>query len=72
MSRIKKPITRHTVSAPPIAQQQEIAEQTAAFLARGGKVQQIPSGVSGQQHLGWSQSSRGATASKRGAAAAKS
>lgn len=47
----------HTVShakqsAPPLEQQREIAAQTAAFLAGGGTIQQIPNGVSGQPKLG--------------------
>ncbi|MCG3171703.1 MAG: hypothetical protein CALGDGBN_03344 [Pseudomonadales bacterium] len=33
-------------------QQRQIAEQTAAFLAGGGRIQQIPRGVSGQPRLG--------------------
>lgn len=39
---------RNRIAAPPIAEQQAIAEQTAAFLAQGGKIQRIPRGVSGQ------------------------
>jgi hypothetical protein len=35
-----------------VAHQRAIAEQTAAFLASGGKIQKIPSGVSGQAKLG--------------------
>lgn len=52
MSRTMRPIIRSHISAPPIALQRAIAEQTAAFLAGGGKIQQIPNGVSGQPHLG--------------------
>lgn len=48
MAREPKPINRGSQSAPPLAQQQAIAEQTAKFLAGGGKIQKIPSGVSGQ------------------------
>lgn len=39
-------------SAPPFKEQRLIAEQTAAFLAGGGKIQSIPRGVSGQSKLG--------------------
>ena len=39
-------------SAPPLKEQRLIAEQTAAFLANGGKIQSIPRGVSGQSKLG--------------------
>jgi hypothetical protein len=53
-----KPIIRSHTSAPPVALQQAIAEQTAAFLASGGKIQQIPNGVSGHSQLGSPQQSR--------------
>jgi hypothetical protein len=39
-------------TAPPIEQQRQIAMQTEAFLAKGGQIQQIPNGVSGQMALG--------------------
>ncbi len=39
-------------TAPPLEQQRQIAEQTAAFLAKGGSIQQVANGVSGQTSLG--------------------
>jgi|GEM_PF-1352417 len=38
-------------TAPPLAAQRLIAEQTAAFLENGGKIQRIPRGVTGQANL---------------------
>jgi hypothetical protein len=37
--------------AAPIETSQTIAEQTAAFLKSGGKVEEVPRGVSGQTSL---------------------
>ncbi len=37
-----------TPKPPEKESSQELEEQTARFLAAGGKIQQIPSGVSGQ------------------------
>jgi len=40
-------------SAVPMAEQQRIiAAETAAFIAGGGQIQQIPKGVSGYAKLG--------------------
>jgi hypothetical protein len=52
MTKSVKPIIRSQSAPPPLAQQQAIAAQTAAFLSGGGKIQKIPNGVSGQQRLG--------------------
>jgi hypothetical protein len=52
MSKQPKPFPQTSRTAPPIQHQRAIAEQTAAFLASGGKIQQIPNGVSGQPKLG--------------------
>jgi hypothetical protein len=41
-----------TAPAPPVDRQRQIAEQTAAFLAQGNRITQIPHGVSGQPKLG--------------------
>ena len=35
----------------PVETSQSIAEQTAAFLKAGGKVEEVPRGVSGQTSL---------------------
>lgn len=48
MARQVKPINRGHIPPPPFAQQQAIAAQTEAFLAKGGEIQHIPNGVSGQ------------------------
>lgn len=72
MSKTIKPIVRKNTPAPPLAQQQAIAEQTAAFLAKGGKVEQIPSGVSGQQRLGGPQYGRPVSAAAVKGASSKS
>ncbi|MDB6063004.1 MAG: hypothetical protein JWM78_3107 [Verrucomicrobiaceae bacterium] len=52
MAKANKVFTQTNKAAPPIQHQRAIAEQTAAFLAGGGKIQQIPNGVSGQAKLG--------------------
>lgn len=52
MSKQSKPFPQTGRAAPPIQHQRAIAEQTEAFLASGGKIQQIPNGVSGQPKLG--------------------
>lgn len=52
MAKITRTVSHAKQSAPPLDQQREIAAQTAAFLARGGEIQQIPNGVSGQPKLG--------------------
>lgn len=52
MSKQSKPFPQTGRAAPPIQHQRAIAEQTAAFLAKGGSIQQVPSGVSGQPKLG--------------------
>ncbi len=52
MAKPTRTITHAKQSAPPLVQQRQIAEQTAAFLAGGGTIQQIPNGVSGQPKLG--------------------
>lgn len=52
MTKITRTVSHAKHSAPPLDQQREIAAQTAAFLARGGEIQQIPNGVSGQPKLG--------------------
>lgn len=52
MAKPTRTISHAKHAAPPLEQQREIAEQTAAFLAKGGAIQQIPNGVSGQPKLG--------------------
>ena len=52
MAKPNRTISHAKQSAPPLQQQREIAEQTAAFLAQGGTIQRIPTGVSGQPKLG--------------------
>jgi len=52
MSKPTKAFTQTSRTAPPLQHQRAIAEQTEAFLAKGGKIQQIPNGVSGQPKLG--------------------
>ncbi len=52
MAKPTRTISHNKQSAPPLAQQRLIADQTAAFLAGGGAIQQIPNGVSGQAKLG--------------------
>lgn len=52
MSKNSRTISHAKHSPPPVQQQREIAAQTAAFLAGGGEIQQIPNGVSGQPKLG--------------------
>lgn len=37
--------------AAPVETSQSIAEQTAAFLKAGGKIEEVPRGVSGQTSL---------------------
>ena len=37
--------------AAPVETSESIAEQTAAFLKAGGKVEEVPRGVSGQTSL---------------------
>lgn len=66
MSKTTTSRARNRVAPPPVAEQRAIAEQTAAFLARGGKIQQIPRGVSGMQLVGGSRyGGRAAAARKR-------
>lgn len=50
MANTKKKTTIKKVSfeQTPGIDSHSIEEQTAAFIAAGGKIQQIPSGVSGQ------------------------
>jgi hypothetical protein len=48
----ERAFTQSSRPAPPLDQQRVIAEQTEAFLARGGEIQQIPNGVSGQVGFG--------------------
>ena len=43
--------SRKRKQAAPVETSQSIAEQTAAFIKAGGKVEQIPRGVSGQTSL---------------------
>ena len=43
--------SRKRRQAAPIETSQSIAEQTAAFIKAGGKVEQVPRGVSGQTSL---------------------
>ena len=52
MTKPNRTISQAKQSPPPLAQQREIAAQTAAFLAGGGTIQQIPRGISGQPKLG--------------------
>jgi len=52
MTKLNRTVSHAKHAAPPLHQQREIAVQTAAFLANGGEIQQIPSGVSGQPKLG--------------------
>ena len=52
MSKPTRAFTQTSRTAPPLQHQRAIAEQTAAFLAKGGTIQQIPNGVSGQPKLG--------------------
>ena len=46
MASTKKATAKHLEPAQETSE--TIAEQTARFLAGGGKIQQIPTGVSGQ------------------------
>lgn len=52
MAKPNRTVTHAKQSAPPLVQQRQIAQQTADFLAKGGAIQQIPNGVSGQAKLG--------------------
>ena len=52
MSKLRNSSSGFTRAGPPVDQQRLIAEQTAAFLASGHRIQQIPRGVSGQLNLG--------------------
>ena len=52
MAKSDRVFPRTAQSPPPFMQQRQIAEQTAAFLAKGGEIQRIPNGVSGQPKLG--------------------
>jgi len=52
MSKNNRAFTSTNRMPPSVAQQREIAAQTEAFLAKGGEIQQIPNGVSGQPKLG--------------------
>lgn len=52
MAKASRAFTNANASVSPGQQQRMIAEQTAAFLAGGGHIQQIPKGVSGQPRLG--------------------
>lgn len=46
MASIKKASPKHP--EPALETSESIAEQTARFLAGGGKIQEIPTGTSGQ------------------------
>lgn len=52
MAKSDRTFPRTAQSPPPLMQQRQIADQTAAFLAKGGAIQRIPNGVSGQPKLG--------------------
>ena len=52
MAKSDRVFPRKAQSPPPLEQQLQIVDQTAAFLAKGGAIQQIPNGVSGQPKLG--------------------
>ena len=52
MSKAKKLPIRKDPAPAPMKEHRLIAEQTAAFLAKGHKIQKIPRGVSGQTNLG--------------------
>lgn len=47
MAKASREFIQSNRSVPPVEQQRVIAEKTAAFLAAGGQIQQIPKGVSG-------------------------
>ncbi len=51
MASVTKKATFKAKPPAAIETQRSIEEQTAAFLKCGGKVQQIPSGVTGQVNL---------------------
>ena len=44
-------MARKKGQAAPVETSESIAEQTAAFLKAGGKVERVPRGVSGQNSL---------------------
>ena len=48
----ERAFTQASRPAPPLDQQRAIAAQTEAFLAKGGEIQKIPNGVSGQLAFG--------------------
>jgi hypothetical protein len=48
----ERAFTQASRPAPPLDQQHAIAAQTEAFLAKGGEIQKIPNGVSGQVAFG--------------------
>jgi hypothetical protein len=62
--------TQSSRPAPPLDQQRVIAEQTEAFLAKGGAIQQIPNGVSGQVGFGAPRSAAAIAAAAAATAAA--
>ena len=43
--------SRKRGQAAPVQTSQSIADQTAAFLKQGGKVDEVPRGVSGQNSM---------------------
>jgi hypothetical protein len=49
----KKPlkVSQKTKQAAAVETHESIADQVSAFLASGGKIQQIDSGISGQKNL---------------------
>jgi hypothetical protein len=51
MALVTKKATFKPKPAAAVETQRSIEEQTAAFLKHGGKVQQIPNGVTGQVNL---------------------
>jgi len=52
MAKSSRPFTRtHGAAVSPPEQHRFIAEQTEAFLAAGGRIQQIARGVSGNPRL---------------------
>lgn len=52
MAKSDRVFPRMAQTPPPLMQQRQIAEQTAAFLAKGGEIQCVANGVSGQPKLG--------------------
>ena len=52
MANSSRPFTKSSARSPATEQQSSIAQQTAEFLQRGGKIQHVERGVSGQPKLG--------------------